>query len=138
MWGEGCQDLCWNWAETRNVEIELWGQLKFVEFSPFHTVKLLSTGWVVGQGQSYLPYFLLLMSTNGFVVTLKNIRTSMKEFLFHTQYSHSTNCLKFLKGNTKAKFSKELIFGFSSTTSYIFIKCLISEIVCSRPLFWYP
>jgi len=51
-----------------------------------------------------LPFFLLLMSTNVIVVTLLNIRPSMKEFLFHAQYSHGTTGLMPMKGSTKEEF----------------------------------
>ena len=46
------------------------------------------------------------MSTNVLVVTLMKIRTSVKEFLFYSLYSHSTNLLKFIKGSTIGKNSK--------------------------------
>ena len=72
----------------------------------------------VGHGH-ICPIFLLLMSTNVFVVTLINLRTSMKEFLVYAHYSHSTNRLKFIMGSTKEIILKKIIFWFSSPTSFI-------------------
>ena len=46
------------------------------------------------------------------MVRLMKIRTSVKEFLFYSQYSHSTNCLKFIKESTIGKIWKISILDF--------------------------
>ena len=71
-----------------------------------------STFWDQNRVISYLPFFLLLISTNVFVVTLMKIIICLKEFLFYSQYSHSTNCLKFIKGSTIGKISNITVLDF--------------------------